>query len=101
MKTRTLEFYFRGQQYLVNEQGRINANGIGHHSEHWVFLGGSSHHWHNPPTVSLREAFAMPGLLDGCLGWDIDHGTTRQWGGSYYGKLPRITRARVIEMNQP
>ena len=93
---KTLEFMFRGEQYQVDEQGRINANGIGHFSEDWIFLGGSSHHWHNRVTVSLANAFNMPGLLNDCLGWDKDHGTVRRWGGQYYGRIPRIKNAQVI-----
>lgn len=94
---RVLHFTFRGQEYKVNEQGHINANGIGYYSKDWVFLGGSSHHWHNRITVTLQEAFDMPGLLDRCIGWDRDHGTVRQWGGMYYGKLPRIRNVYITD----
>ena len=94
---KTLEFMFRGQNYKVDEQGRINANGIGHFSDDWKFLGGSSHHWHNRVTVTLKEAFSFPGMLNGCLGWDRDHGTVRQWSGQYYGKFPRISHAQIVD----
>ena len=90
-----LVFSFRGNSYQVDEKGRINANGIGHFSGHWIFLGGSQHHWHNHITVQLADAFTMPGLLDGCLGWDSDHGTTRQWSGRYHGRIPRISGAHI------
>lgn len=92
---KTLQFYFRGQLYKVNEKGHINANGINHFSDTWVFLGGTKHHWSNRITVPLSKAFENPQLLNGCLGFDRDNGTTRQWGGQYNGKLPRITGARI------
>jgi hypothetical protein len=93
---KTLHFEHRGEWYKVDEQGRINANGIGHHSPTWIFLGGPKHHTSNRVTVPLTMAFDNPGALVGCLGWDRDHGTTRTWGGAYCGKLPRITQAYVI-----
>lgn len=88
---RTLNFTSGGNDYIVNEKGHINGNGIGYFSPKWIFLGGSRHHWRNGIDVTLKEAFDFPGLLDGCIGWDIDHGTTRKWGGKYYGKIPRIS----------
>ena len=93
---RELRFTFRGEEYRVNEEGHINANGIGHFSKDWIFLGGSCHHWCNTVSFPLKVAFENPGLLNGCLGWDRDYGTTRQWGGRYCGKLPRISNARVV-----
>jgi hypothetical protein len=92
---KTLNFTFRGQDYRVDEKGHINANGIGHFSDTWIFLGGSKHHWSNHIDVKLADCFEMPGLLNGCLGWDSDHGTTRRWGGQYYGRLSRINNAYV------
>jgi hypothetical protein len=91
-----LKFYFRDQLYLVNEKGEINSNGLGYFSTNWIFLGGSSHHWHNRVTVTLAEAFKKPELLNKCFGWDKDHGTTRTWGGLFNGKVPRIKHAEVI-----
>ena len=91
-----LSFYFRGELYLVNEAGEIKANGLPEHSKNWIFLGGAPHHTQNHPVVTLKAAFANPELLNKCLGFDKDHGTTRGWGGRYLGKLPRITNARVI-----
>lgn len=93
-----LQFYFRGEKYLVNEKGEINANGIGYHSSTWIFLGGTKHHWSNHVTVTLKQAFENPKSLEGCLGFDKDHGTTRMWGGCYNGKLPRITHVSVINI---
>jgi len=95
MEKRILNFKFRGEWYKVNEKGEINANGIGHFSNTWLFLGGTKHHWSNHITITLKMAFEKPELLNGCLGFDRDHGTLRQWGGCYNGKLPRITNAYV------
>lgn len=90
-----LNFKFRDEYYQVNELGHINRNQRGVFSSSWVFLGGSKHHWSKRINVTLKDAFENPKLLEGCLGWDRDHGTTRQWGGSYNGKLPRITNVYV------
>ena len=90
---RILNFTFRGEHYKVDELGRINANGIGHFSSTWIFLGGTKHHWSRHIDINLAKCFENPTLLNGCLGWDRDHGTTRQWGGCYAGKLPRIANA--------
>ena len=93
---KVLEFEFRGQIYRVDENGFIKANGLKDYSDTWVFLGGSSHHWHTHITVSKNDAFERPDRLNGCLGWDSDSGTVRQWRGLYAGKLPRIRNATVI-----
>jgi hypothetical protein len=91
-----LNFTFRGKPYKVDENGRINANGIGHYSDTWIFLGGTKHHWSNSVTVSLADAFKDPIKLNGCLGFDRDNGTMREWGGGYdNGKLPRISNAHI------
>ena len=91
-----LQFMFRGEIYKVDENGRINANGINHYSDSWIFLGGSPHHWHQRIVYSLKDAFKNPQYLNGCLGWDRDHGTIREWSGKYNGKLPRIKNAQII-----
>lgn len=92
-----LHFTFRGEHYEINEAGQIKANGLSNHSSTWVFLGGTKHHWSNRIQYTLKDAFNKPELLNGCLGWDKDSGTTRQWGGQYCGKLPRIRAAYVTE----
>ena len=95
-KMKVLCFLFRGEEYLVDESGRININRTGF-SDHWIFRGGSPHHWHEHVVVTLAQAFENPKLLDGCMGWDIDHGTRRKWCGQYNGRLPRICNAHIIE----
>jgi hypothetical protein len=94
-KMRSLHFQFRGEHYEVDEHGRIKVNGLREFSDSWIFLGGAKHHWCNRITISLSDAFKNPSDLNGCLGFDEDHGTRRQWGGSYCGKLPRISNAYV------
>ena len=93
-----LRFIFRGEVYRVNEHGHIKANGLAVHSPTWVFLGGSRHHWSTHIDVKLADAFKDPTALNGCLGWDRDHGTTRTWGGLYAGKLPRINGAEIVSV---
>jgi len=95
---KVLAFNFRGQKYLVDLQGRINANDIGYFSEAWIFLGGSSHHWHTSIKVTRDAAFENPKLLNGCLGWDRDHGTIRRWGGLWNGRIPRMSNAHIEEI---
>ena len=80
----------------MNKSGHIKANGLEDFSEDWIFLGGTKHHWSNRIQFDLQDAFEKPEVLNGCLGWDKDHGTVRQWGGRLHGKLPRITSARVV-----
>ena len=92
-----LEFTFMGEQYKVNEKGHIKTNKLDTFSKNWIFLGGSKHHWRKGIDVYLNDAFNNPEKLNGCLGWDIDHGTYRQWCGRYFGKLPRIRHAFVEE----
>ena len=95
-KQKILRFTFRGEDYEVNEKGEIKTNKSGDFSSTCIFLGGTKHHWSNHVTVTLKMAFENPELLNGCLGFDKDHGTTRKWAGQYYGKLPRITFAHII-----
>lgn len=97
MKKRFLSFYHRGERYLVNEAGHIKANGLPGFSSTWLFLGGSRRLRRKGLDVSRSAAFESPDLLNGCLGWDLDHGTTRRWLGSFHGKLPRISGATVFE----
>lgn len=93
-----LKFYFRGELYQVNEKGQIKSNGLTYFSPNWLFLGGTKHHWKTRSfDVTLEQAFDNPDSLNGCLGWDKDHGTTRRWGGRYNGKVPRITNAYLTK----
>jgi hypothetical protein len=94
---KVLNFKFRDQYYKVNEKGEIMANGLKSYSPTWKFLGGTKHHWSKHIDVGFGLALRYPEKLEGCLGWDLDHGTLRQWGGSYNGKLPRITNVYVTE----
>ena len=97
-KEKFLVFSFRGEVYCVNEKGYINKSDRNTgFSETWIFLGGSHHHWCNHITVTREEAFKNPEKLNKCLGWDLDHGSVRQWSGSYHGKLPRTSGAYTFE----
>lgn len=71
-----------GGRFEVAENGRITRPGICVGSEDWLFLGFSTHHWHNRITITRVEAFANPELLETSrlYGWDVDHGTVRRWG---------------------
>uniref|UniRef100_A0A6M3LEA6 Uncharacterized protein n=2 Tax=viral metagenome TaxID=1070528 RepID=A0A6M3LEA6_9ZZZZ len=65
-------------------------------SEQWLFLGVSFHHWRTNIDLKLEDIKDPKDLIKGLV-WDVDHGTTRQWGGSYYGKIPRIVDAYFEE----
>lgn len=89
-----LFFECRGERYCVHENGNLTK--VGHHvSNQWKFLGVSFHHWKQTIEVTCEQAFNDPKTIIGGLVWDKDHGTIRQWGGKYNGKLPRITSARI------
>lgn len=89
-----LTFDFRGAWWEVNKRGeiRMHANDTVF-SNTWIFKGGSRHHWSNHIDVTFFEAWKDPSLLNGCLLWDNDHGSTRRHSGAYCGKLPRIRNA--------
>ena len=89
---KTLNLCIRDEYYKINKQGEIfgGPNNIAEPSGNWKFLGISTHHWHNRIIHRFADIWENPELaINGYL-WDIDHGTVRQWGGSYFGSLPRI-----------
>jgi hypothetical protein len=97
-----LVFTFRGKVYKVDEKRRINANGIGHFSNEWLFIGGTKGNIDQGRVdVDCKEAFANPSLLNGCYGIDKDHGSYRMWGGMYNGKVPTIQGAHVVKKKEP
>lgn len=99
---KVLSFGFRDDYYQVNEKGHIRrykdmeVDPNKEFSKEWIFKGGASHHLRNSPDVSLKLAFEKPELLRNCYGFDIDHGTSRRWGGMYHGAVPRIKGPSVI-----
>ena len=96
---KTLKFQCRGEWYKVKPNGDMiqTTNKYNEWDDGWRFLGISRHHWRQGIDVTVEQAFSDPDLLIGGIVWDVDHGTTRQWGGSWYGKLPRITAVYVDE----
>lgn len=97
---KTLHIYIRGEHYYIDEHGCIyggtNSVTPGCESGHeWRFLGVSTHHWNNHIIYSFEDICKDPTLARGGYFWDVDHGTVRTWGGSYCGKVPRITSAWV------
>ena len=94
-----LRFECGGRHYSVNQQGHIRLIGLAACGDQWRFLGGTKHHWSNKIDFSLTEILVNPTVLNGCLIWDMDHGTVRRWGGQYCGKLPRVRNAFLAEEN--
>lgn len=88
-----LHYIYRGKEYKVNRQGALTQAGNKSFSYNWHFLGVSFHHWRNGIDVTLDQAFEDPKSIIKGLIWDRDHGTLRRSGGSYFGRLPRITSA--------
>ena len=91
---KTLRIQVRGERYQINPRGYITKGDMTP-SGNWIFLGVSKHHWKGSIDFSFKEIWANPSLAIGGLVWDKDHGTIRQWAGSYFGRLPRITRAYI------
>ena len=92
-KEEYLNFVCRGEHYVINKLGQIlQANNNYNEFDYtWLFLGISSHHWHNHITATFKEIWDNPSISLKGIVWDLDHDTTRTWGGQYYGKIPRIT----------
>jgi hypothetical protein len=81
----------RGQNFRISPSGKILQFGNIYNkmSNDWKVLGFTKHHWSNSP-VPFKEAIKKPKNIIKSIIWDIDHKTTGSWGGSYYGKLPRV-----------
>jgi hypothetical protein len=91
----TLHFMHRGEWYKVKETGEMTQENRKDFSGEWIFKGVSFHHWRNGIDMTLKECFECPrGMCQGLV-WDVDHGTPRQWLGSYYGRIPRVSTAYV------
>lgn len=95
-------FEHSGKNYIVNSEGLIarqnefNEYGTKAFSKNWIFFGVSLHHWRNGIDIYFEDIWGNPELLLHSIVWDKDNGTTRKWSGSYYGKLPRVTRSYKI-----
>lgn len=98
---RTLHFNHAGKHFAAS----LDPDTLGHvtrYGEHrwtlphpsWKTLGVSKHHASNRVTVPLTPDIDAKEILGGYV-WDLDHGTTRQWGGQYQGRTPRITQAWI------
>jgi hypothetical protein len=92
---RYLHFMARGEYFVINRKGEVKSKGSGEFSPTWLILGFSTHHWRQGWDIPVSEAFKKPASIVKTIVWDKDHGTVRTWGGSYYGKLPRVTAAWV------
>ena len=98
-----LHFECRGEWYVVDGDGNMTQERNSEPAEfsgRWKFLGVSYHYLRRGIDLRFKEALEEPRSLIGGLVWDLDHGTTRTWGGCYDGKLPRITNAyKIIDHN--
>jgi len=93
-----LNIRIRGELYKCNDiQQFVRTDMPMKFHDSWKFLGGMTHHWCNHINVRFKDAWENPKLLIGCMLVDLDHETMRVWGGSYNGKLPRITQAYFTE----
>jgi hypothetical protein len=95
-----LRFIHGNRSYKVNRQGEmicISNEYSMDFSGQWKLLGVSTHHWHRRIIYTVADIFNNPKLMEKGYVWDVDHGTTRIWGGSWYGHLPRVIWAAVFE----
>lgn len=100
---RILHIQHRGTWYKISLE-KATLGHVMQYGEHrfplpnwsWRILGFSTHHWHRSITIPLTPDIAA-NVVKNCLVWDKDHGTTRIWGGSYCGKLPRVQSAYITE----
>jgi hypothetical protein len=85
---KVLMFQCCGEWYKVSLEpetlGHVTENGsnkwnLPHPS--WTILGVSTHHMHNHVTIPLTPDINPSTLHKGYV-FDLDHGTTRRWGGS-------------------
>lgn len=102
-----LHIQHMGQWYQISLARRTLGQVIQRHDfrflmphKQWVILGFSTHHWHSRITIPLTPDIDAR-ILKGCIVWDNDHGTVRTWGGSYFGKLPRVQAAYITERERP
>ena len=101
MKEQILNFHIRGERYEVNRKGQMRRTDMPmEFSDSWKFLGVSFHHWKQSIDLTVTEAFKNPDALVKGLLWDSDHGTPRQWGGCYNGRIPRITSACIVTIDE-
>lgn len=84
--------YGRGTWYKINSKGEFFVNGKA--SKTWKIYG-VAQRWNGRPIpwksikIKLDKGQSVKGYL-----YDIDHGTTRFWGGSWGGKLPVVELSR-------
>ncbi len=92
---RILKIQHGDNLYTVNQRGEITRPESPVLSGSWIFLGFSEHNFSNRITYPLADIFADPSRLVSkrLYGWDVDHGTRRQWSS------PRTTAAWLEEAN--
>ena len=67
-------------------------------SDKWKLLGVTKKWNRNSLDVKFDEIWEDPGRMRSGYVYDLDHGTTRMWGGRYNGKLPRVEYACRVEL---
>lgn len=79
------EMMIRGGTYGIDGYGRIEGH------KHWKVYGVALR-WNGQPILwkDLKKQLDKGRVITGYL-YDIDCGTIRFWGGSYFGKLPKVT----------
>ena len=102
VKTKYLEFYCRGELFIVNELGNIMSRDAFDAGQHFLgqwTLRGVTKRWNrNSLDVTFKEIWDDPRRMYNGYVYDNDHGTNRMWGGSYDGKIPRVQFARHVEV---
>lgn len=102
-----LEFWHHGNHFVVSLSPKYPGH-VMKYDEHtfklphesWRIIGFSRHHWKNSPDYYIRDLINQSSeeitkKIRKTLVWDVDHGTTRLWGGRHYGKIPRVESPSV------
>jgi len=104
-----LEFSHHGETFRVSLEedtyGHIFYRRAGDGTEfhfglphpQWRIIGFSKSHLETSPSISLSDVERDPKKAEKTLVWDVDHGTTRRWGGMWRGKVPRVEGPTVKE----
>ncbi len=82
--------YCRGEYYIITSEGYIQRTDMPFMpSETWR-LSGIALRWNSYPLnwEFIKKQLDNGEVIEGYV-YDIDHGTTRMWGGSYHGHLPK------------
>jgi len=88
-KRKEYRLHGRDKTYRINGKGEFFV--MGRFSPTWKIYGVASR-WNGHPSLwpTIKKQLDKGKTIVGYL-YDMDHGTRRFWGGSWHGKLPKVT----------